>query len=71
VQKTTVPDPERRARAVAAAREVTTLSAPYLAGDAAPVQTTVLPPLTGSRDRRAAEMLLRAVRAKQPAEGRD
>lgn len=71
VQKTTVPDAERRARAVAAARDATTLSAPYLAGDAAPVQTTVLPPLTGSRDRRAAEMLLRAVRGKQPNEDRE
>ncbi len=71
VQKTTVPDAERRARAVAAAREATTLSAPYLAGETSPPLTTVLPPLTGSRDRRAAEMLLRAVRGKQPTEERE
>ena len=82
IQKTTVPDADRRARAVAAAREVMRLNAPLLARDtverhwpaepARPATDTreALPRLSTARERRASEMLLRAAKTKQPPIGK-
>jgi len=66
IEKTTVPDPERRARAVAAAEEARRLAAPFVSNDVAPTRARTAArddtaePLSASRDRRASQLLSRA-----------
>ena len=72
IEKTTVPNEERRARAAAAAREAARLSAPFVSGPrAVPAEGgrvgggrgaihDTAEPLSASREKRASQLLLRA-----------
>ena len=64
IEKTTVPDPDRRARAVQAAQAAATLVAPSLEAAVEPAREEIVR-LQGAREERATQLLLRvAARAR-------
>jgi type II secretory pathway predicted ATPase ExeA len=68
IEKTTVPDAEKRARAVAAARLAPTASTSVAANSREPASRAVYRAAPGSREERASQLLLRAAsRVKAPS----